>query len=259
MPRPKARSAPPALEVEGALLASGAKLRWRPIPRAKAYTIDWLDEDREWATLEYLEGAEAVPAEDGYVHYVDDYKGPTGPGGTYTVAAYFNLNFSGRTLRSSPVVLSPPRPKRSTPQDLARRVKGKAWPPEVKALISRLKWGRHGWATLLPKESAMCLGQRIEVEVRSPALTDATLDLLAVIFENLPKLAARAEKAFADYGGPAALDDDKLKRPRIVIDDSVGVGKSAGRWAMVIGVEGSDYAWHIEFVRSRFKNIWAGD
>jgi hypothetical protein len=247
-------------KVEGSIVERGTRLRWKPVRRAKAYAIEWLDKDQDWQVLWSLEGDEATPNQDGFVEYTDDCPGPMGPGGTYRVAAYFDPSLQGRHITSAPVVLSPSKPTRSARGDLLQRLARRKTSPRVTALISRLKWSQHGWRMLLPQEAGKCLGKRIKVEVRSPQLTDPVIDLLTAIFENLPKLAVRAEKAFAEYGGFAALDEeDQIGRPRVVIDETLRQGKSAGAWTMVIDVEGSDYGWHIEFVRSRFKQIWAGD
>jgi hypothetical protein len=258
---PKGQQLAPTLQVKGSIVGHAIKLQWEPVPRARAYVIEWLRRDRKWVIVEGLEGDEMAPNANGFIEYVDDYPNPMGPGGTYRVTAHFSLSYEGRSVRSSPVVLTPNKPKRSTLDELQRRLERKKWSPNVKSLISRLKWSQHGWTTLLPREAGKCLGKRIEVEVQSGALTNQVLDLLAVIFENLPKLALRAQKAFNDYsGGLAALDDDdQIDRPRIVIDDRLHEGKTAGRWTMVIEIKGSDYGWHIEFVRGRFKEIWAGD
>ena len=251
---------PPKLKVKGSIVQKKPKLQWKPVARAKAYAIEWLSKDRTWDTLWTLRDDEIAPNEHGLIEYVDNCPGPMGPGGTYRVIAYFNLDFEGKTVVSSPVVLPPNKPKRLTLNEFSRRVKGKKWPANVKSLILRLKWSQHVWTMLLPKEVGLCLGKRIEVSVKSQELTDEVLDLLALIFANMPKLASRSEKAFNDYGGPLAFDEDiQIDRPWIVIDDSLHEGKSAGRWTMVIKIKGSDYGWDIEFMRSRFRRIAGGD
>ena len=235
------------------------RLRWNPVARAAAYAVEWLSKDREWLTLSWVEGDEAAPGADGLVGFIDEYPGPTGPCGTYRVAAHVDPDGEGERVTSPPVALTPGRPTRAARAELVRRVGRRAWPAPVKAMVSGLRRGPHGWASLLPAAAGRCLGRRIEVEVRSPQLTDKVIDLLAAILGRLPKLAARAERAFADHGGYGALDEaDKLRRPRIVIDGFPREGKSAGAWTMVVGVEGSDYAWHVEFARTRFKAIRAG-
>jgi hypothetical protein len=254
------RSLPASLKVEGCIIEGRARLRWKPVRRAKAYAIEWLDEARKWQALWSLEGEETAPHQGRFLEYIDEHPGPMGPGGTYRVAAFLDLNLQRELATSTPVVLSPSKPTRPAKGDLRKRLARRKTPARVAALISRLKSSQHGWKMLLPEEAGQCLGRRMEVEVQSPQLTDPIVDLLTVIFENLPRLAARAEKAFDDYGGFAALDaEDQISRPRIVIDETLHQRKSAGAWTIVIDVKGSDYGWHIEFVRSRFKQIWAGD
>jgi hypothetical protein len=251
---------PASLKVEGSIIEGRARLRWKPVRRAKAYAIEWLDEARKWKALWSLEGEEIAPHQDGFLEYIDEYSGPMGPGGTYRVAAFLDPNLERELVTSTPVVLSPPKPTRPAKSDLLQRLARRKTSPRVAALISRLKWSQHGWRMHLPKEAGQCLRKRMEVEVRTPQLTDRIIDLMTVIFENLPRLAARAEKAFHDYGGFAALDaEDQISRPRIVIDETLHQNKSAGAWTIVMDVKGSEYGWHIEFVRSRFKQIWAGD
>jgi hypothetical protein len=120
----------------------------------------------------------------------------------------------------------------------------------------------------LPEEAGTCLGKRIDVHVFSsvpprggePPLTDREIELLRTILTNLPKLAARARKAWEGYGGECALDEDgRLARPVISIEREEQVGKSAGAWRMFIGIAGSDYGWCVNFVRTRFKEIYGGD
>ena len=139
---------------------------------------------------------------------------------------------------------------------------------EANALIKRLKRGRHGWSMTLPEEAGTCLGRRIDVHVFSsvlprggePPLTDQEIDLLRTILTNLPKLAARAQKAWEGYEGECALDEDsRLERPVIWIERDKQAGKSAGAWSMIIGIAGSDYGWNVNFVRTRFKEIYGGD
>jgi hypothetical protein len=139
---------------------------------------------------------------------------------------------------------------------------------KAKALVKQLKRGKRGWSMTLPEEAGTCLEKCIDVSVCSPLpprggeppLTAKEVELLETILMNLPKLAARAQKAWEAYGGWGALDEeDRISRPRIWIDREQQLGKSAGAWTMVIGVAGSDYGWHIEFVRTRFKEIWGGD
>lgn len=139
---------------------------------------------------------------------------------------------------------------------------------KAKALIKQLKRGKRGWLMTLPEDAGTCLDKRIDVEVSTPLppcggeppLTKDEVELLELIFTNLPKLAARAQRAWEEYGGYGSLDEeDRLSRPQIWIDREKQVGKSVGAWTMVIEVAGSDYGWHVEFVRTRFKEIWAGD
>jgi hypothetical protein len=139
---------------------------------------------------------------------------------------------------------------------------------KAKALIKQLKRGKRGWSMTLPEDAGTCLDKRIDVSVRTPfpprggepPLTEDEVELLELIFTNLPKLAARAQKAWEEYGGYGSPDEeDRLSRPRIWIDREKQVGKSAGAWTMVIEIAGSDYGWHVEFVRTRFKEIWGGD
>jgi hypothetical protein len=139
---------------------------------------------------------------------------------------------------------------------------------EAATLINVLKRGKHGWSTTLPAEAGLCLKKRIDVSVRSPdlpgakepPLTKAEIELLTAIFTNLPTLVARAEKAWEDADGYVLLDEeDRLSRPCIWINREMQVGKAAGKWTFVIGVAQSDYAWHVEFTRTKFKEIWSGD
>jgi hypothetical protein len=139
---------------------------------------------------------------------------------------------------------------------------------EAETLIKMLKRGKHGWSTTLPAEAGLCLKKRIDVSVRSPdllgakepPLTEAEIELLTTIFANLPTLVARAEKAWENADGYGLLDEeDRLSRPCIWIDREQQVGKTAGKWTFVIGVAKSDYAWHVEFARNKFKEIWSGD
>ena len=138
---------------------------------------------------------------------------------------------------------------------------------ERKALVKQLKRGKRGWTMVLPGEAGTFLGKRIGVEVRTsliegaePPLTDQEVGLLEAIFADLPKLAARAEKAFDEAGAEGMLDEeDRFARPHIWIDRELQAGKSAGRWTLVVEVQNSDFAWHIEFVGTKFKEIWAGD
>lgn len=136
---------------------------------------------------------------------------------------------------------------------------------ERKSLVKRLKRGQRGWTAVLPAEAGTFLDKRIVVEVRTPLLeiepplTEHEIELLETIFANLPKLATRAEKAFAEYGGHQTLDEEmRLGRPRIWIDREQ-VKTSSGAWTLVVEVQDSDFAWHVEFVRTKFKEIWSGD
>jgi hypothetical protein len=221
------------------------------------YVVLWLDKARKWLSLASLENEEVVPNREGYIEWADEYPGSMGPGGTYQVEAFADL-FSDRKLAgSAPVVVRRASPARSTKVDLHRRLARRRTPSRVKALISRLKSTRHGWSILLPAEAGTCLGKRIEVEVETPELSDEVIDLLAAILENLPRLAARAERAIADGGGAEQPDDGvRIDRPRIWIDPQT---HGPGQWTMVVGVKGSDYAWHVEFTRARFREVWSGD
>lgn len=248
---------PSTFRVKGSISDGRALLRWHPIARAKVYEIDWLRKDRQWATLSSLEGEGITPNNDGVLQYIDECPRPMGPWGTYRVTAYFNSNFEGKSLQSAPVVLAPSKRQRAMLNDLSARLEGKKWSANVKSLIMRLKWTQHGWTMLLPKEAGQCLGKRIEVVIQLQTLSDKVLNLIAMIFKNLPKLARRSDKAFTDYGGFAALDEeDQNTRPRILLDTTPG--KQAGNWTLIIEIKDSDFGWCIEFVGSQFKEIWSG-
>ena len=250
-----------AFVVHASLVERGTRLRWKPVRRAKSYAIEWLGKDRQWAVLWDMEGDEITPNGEGFVEYEDKGVGHVA-GGTYRVTARFSASWSGKSLTSPPVSAKAATPKGSTRQDLARRLARRRprMSKAVKALVMRLKLGPYGWTMLLPEDAGRCLGQRIEVEVHAPELTDATIGLLETIFERLPRITARVERAFEEYGGHASLDEDeRMARPCLAIGGPLHEGKPPGAWTMVLAVKGSDYAWHVEFVRSRFREIWAGD
>ena len=144
MRRSKGLKLPPKFKVEGSVFPGGTKLRWKPVARAKVYAVEWLGKDREWTPLWMLEGEEIAPNDDGVIEYVDGCSGSMGPGGTYRVVAYFNLDFEGRRVVSPPVVLTANKPTRLTLARFARRIQRKKWPSNVKLLIQRLKWSGRG-------------------------------------------------------------------------------------------------------------------
>jgi hypothetical protein len=244
---------PPTLVVKGSIVHEGVKLHWKPLLPAETYSIQWQDEDGDWVMVALLEGDEIKPNAKGFIEHIDSSLGQVTAGGTYQVST----NVNGKRLTSAPVVVRPERPKRSSNHsDLLKR---KPVPASVKAQIVQLKWSTRGFTCVLPKSTAEYLGKRFELEVRTDELSDKTLALLATILTNLPSLVARVGKAHDDYGGLDMLDDGyEIRRPRIVIDDSVPKGKSVGNWTVVIEVKNSDYAWHVEFAGTRFKRIWAG-
>lgn len=138
----------------------------------------------------------------------------------------------------------------------------------AKLLIKGLKRTQKGWATTLPEEAGTCLGKRIDVSVRSadrpeggePPLSKEEAALLESILLNLPKLAARVEKAWRDVDGDSALDEGgRLARPVIWISRDPESEDPPGFWTMVINIAGSDFGWHAEFVKTRFKQVWGGD
>ena len=135
---------------------------------------------------------------------------------------------------------------------------------ERRALAGQLQRGRRGWGMLLPKEAGVFQGKRIGVSARhslppaggEPALTAEETGLIEQIFEHLPKLIARAEREVVPELNMTLDEEDRLARPEIWIDRA---DEQPGRWTLVVGVAGSDFAWHVEFVRTRFKETWAGD
>lgn len=250
---------PSSLQLKYSIEGPRLTLRWKPVVRAKRYVVQWLDQDREWIGLAYLEGEETVPDAEGFVQYVDETPGSMGPGGTYRIAAYFTDVLTGAVVLSPPIVAEPYKPKRTSRLELQRRLKRIKGSADAKAHVLALKWSRHGWTTVLPAEAGTCLGKRIELHVRQPDLGDDVLGLLLTILVNLPKLAARAEKAWQDYDGDLAVEDEReLKRPRVLIDPAMGGKATAGRWSILIGLKSSDYTWHVNFARQRFREIWAG-
>lgn len=259
MSKSKGQFSPDHLVVEGAIVNGAARLRWRPLPGPISYHVEWLDRGGDWYMLWLLEGEDLEPNSGGFVEYSDDCPGPMGPAGTYRVSAYRDLSCEDG-ITSEPVSIAPAKSARAMKDDLLLRLGRRRLPEPMKAMLSRLKWSRYGWRMLLPADAGKCLGKRIKVDVLSPAVGDGILDLLGAILAGLPKIAARAERAFDEHGGPDVLEDGhQLDRPRILIDSETRAEGSPGAWAMIVEIKGSDYAWHVEFTRTRFKGIWSGD
>jgi hypothetical protein len=244
--------------VGGKVVDRATHLWWKPVPKAKAYAIEWPTGGNRWATIGEVDGDGCTPDADGLVRYVDQSPGPAGPGGTYRVVAYFSEELQGSCVTSAPVRVRPAGFKPPSRAELLARLRRLRVPAPVAELIAPLKYGPRGYTAVLPKDAGTCLGQRIEVEVNGQDLNDATLAALAEIVGNLPKLAARAARAFEEEGGEAALDEsDRLARPRIVLRATAGK-PAPTPWSLIVEIKDSDFGWHIQFVGTRFKEIWAG-
>jgi hypothetical protein len=212
--RPRARA---SLRIYGKIVDGHVRLRWRPVNRAVCYVVLWLDKARNWCALGWLEDEEIVPGPQGFVEWVDEYPGAVGPGGAYRVRALARHDL--KLAESHAVVLRRAAPTRSTKDELRRRLSRRRIPIGVRELITRLKCTPHAWSMLLPAGAGKCFGKRIEVEVQTAELSDAVIDLLGAILKNLPKLAARAEKAVIDTRGVEQFDEDvEVRRACIWID-----------------------------------------
>ena len=252
--------ASPHFKIHGTLLpeGGGVHLRWKPVRGARSYEIEWKDKSGQWRVLEYLQDQEIAPDGDGLIEYLDPADTSLPVGGTYRVVARLDERGDGKKFASAPLPVFPPRPRGSGPADLRALLRRRKTPVRIRSLITGLKWKRGLWTMLLPREVGTFLSQRIEVEVQASELTGPIIDLLEALLLNLPKLASRAERALAEYGAEASLDEtDRLDRACIVIDPPAQSGSSRA-WTLIVGVKNSDYAWHIQFAGTRFKEIWAG-
>jgi hypothetical protein len=251
----------PDLVLEGSADNQIVQLHWKAPSIAKAYAVEWLNEDNQWQLIDIMEGEEATPhADDGFLEYVDQCPSPMG-GGTYRVAAYrSSIVESDPFIRSNAVVLTPSKPDQRSVDELRRRLELLHVPASAKNLIGSLEWTPFGWRLVLPEEMGICLEKRLEVDVQSPRLTDPIIELLVTIFDHLPALSKRAEQAFNEYGHSVTdADRERLTRPRIVVAGPLHEEMPAGAWTIIINVKDSDYGWHIEFENASFKQIWAGD
>jgi hypothetical protein len=256
----KAKHVATAFKITAALTPRGVRLRWKPLRRATAYEVQWLRKPEGWVPLWELTGEDARPGKDGLVEHLDEAFQSLPIGGTYRVVAYFGTSVDARQVTSKSIKVTDSARTKKAKRDLIHRLERRKMPARLKALIARLKSSSEGWRLLLPADAGTLLGKRIELEIVDVEVTEAILNLLELILVRLPKLAGRAEKAWQEQGGGGLLDEhDQLARPRIRINQDEQSRRSTGAWTMVIGIKGSDYAWHVEFVRTRFHEIWAGD
>jgi hypothetical protein len=231
------------MRVIAQIIGDAIHFAWKPVKRAREYTLHWLDKDGQWLILDLLEGDSVKPAADGLIHWVDETPGPIGPGGTYRVAAHARPSPSPAIAESAPVSV---KLRRS-----ARPAKRSA--TSTSPILARLKRTRHGWTTLLPREMGQCFGKRIEVRVEAREIDESCAMLLQSISLHLPKLAQCVERK-VDLGD--IEDEAAVGRVRVWINADT---HRPGEWTIVVTAKGSDYAWHIEFNRLRVKDVRAGD
>jgi hypothetical protein len=51
---------------------------------------------------------------------------------------------------------------------------------------------------------------------------------------------------------------ENVSKPHVWISREDQASSRRGNWSFVVGLRESDYAWHIEFSDTRFKQVWAG-
>jgi hypothetical protein len=237
---------------------AGIHLQWKPVPGAERYNIEYLCEDDGWRVLDILEDAAASANADGFVEFFDRYPGPVGPGGTYRVLAYASPDLDEAEIASTPVAIFPYKPTESDNQSLLARIDSLSTSAQVKALLRSIEWSPHGWKTHLPEDAGMFLGQHTSVLVHSVLLSDPVVHLLASILGTLRDISTQAEQAIGGHKGYTSLKGERPLTPAEIWIAEEVLAEKPGAWTMVVGIKGSAYFWHIEFLNTQFKKIWAG-
>lgn len=139
----------------------------------------------------------------------------------------------------------------------------------VADILAGLTAYTHGWRGALPPAvgTFLSLPLGLLLETRSvrggppaPPL-DEEVELLGVVLAGWPQVAERAEREFVQHtrGDRAARQQASEPRIEILRDDAEDY-PGAGRWSLRVGrADWPEFAYHLEFERLAFREVWSGD
>jgi hypothetical protein len=140
----------------------------------------------------------------------------------------------------------------------------------ITRLLKTLERNEYGWQVLLPVEFGNFFGSQVAIEFQTreipnrrppPAVSEGEKELARDILLRLREVLREAERRFKRYNaGTDPPATSLVSRPHIWIQrGEIGVAHPR-RWALVVEAkDATDFGWHLEFDRVKFREIWAGD
>jgi hypothetical protein len=128
----------------------------------------------------------------------------------------------------------------------------------------------HGWRGLLPPAIGTFLGLPLglHLETRSvrgddppPQPLAEEIELLGVVLTGWPQVVERAEQEFAQHTRRDRTATKHAFEPQVeILRDDAEDNPGAGRWSLRVGrSDRPGFAYHIEFERLAFREVWSGD
>jgi len=143
-------------------------------------------------------------------------------------------------------------------------------PDAVADILAGLIPYPHGWRGPLPPAAGTFLGHPLglTLETRSvrrpgppPPPLPEEVELVGVVLAGLPEVLKRAEREYARHTRGDRTAKGQVFEPQVFITrDDAEDYPGGGRWTLwVRRADRPEFAYHVEFERLAFREIWSGD